>query len=101
LQQKPAQSLGIGITGQAGQVLEGIIVAKERGARQAVEAENDGIDQTKNYLRKGIVVANPKILQPQGKKMTKLQHSKEFLKEEDSAVVRQTLMITGDFDISW
>jgi hypothetical protein len=33
--------------------------------------------------------------------MTELQHSKEFLKEEDSPVVRQPLEIAGDFDISW
>jgi hypothetical protein len=33
--------------------------------------------------------------------MTELQHAKEFLEEQNSAVVRQTLMITGDFNISW
>ena len=32
--------------------------------------------------------------------MAELQHSKEFLEEVNSTVVRQTPMITGDFDIS-
>ena len=46
-------------------------------------------------------MVDPEIPQPQRNKVTELQHSKEFLKEEDSTVVRQTLMITGDFNISW
>jgi hypothetical protein len=35
-----------------------------------------------------------------GQKMAKLQHSQKFVEEVDAAVVRQTRMITGDFNIS-
>ena len=30
-----------------------------------------------------------------------MQHSKDFLEEVNSAVVRQTSMVTGNFDVSW
>ena len=32
--------------------------------------------------------------------MTQLQHSKEFMKEEGTAVVCQTRMVKGDLDVS-
>jgi len=35
-----------------------------------------------------------------GQKMAKLQHSQKFVEKVDAAVVRQTRMIAGDFDIS-
>jgi len=35
------------------------------------------------------------------KKIPQLQHSRKFVKEENSAIVRQTSMITGDSYISW
>jgi hypothetical protein len=34
-----------------------------------------------------------------GKKIAQLQHSGKFVKKENSAVVRQTRMITGDFNV--
>ena len=41
------------------------------------------------------------IGQVPGEDITPLQHSEEFLEEVNSAVVRQTSMVTSDFDISW
>jgi hypothetical protein len=45
-------------------------------------------------------MVRPKILQSLSQGPTKLQHSKEFLEKENSSIVRQTAIITGDFDIS-
>jgi hypothetical protein len=36
-----------------------------------------------------------------GQEMAELQHSQKFMEEVHATVVRQTRMITGDFDISW
>jgi hypothetical protein len=40
------------------------------------------------------------ITQSASKKVAKLQHSEEFLEEVNSSIVRQTPMVTGDFDVS-
>jgi hypothetical protein len=36
-----------------------------------------------------------------GQEMAELQHSQKFVEEVNTAVVRQTRMITGDFDTPW
>jgi hypothetical protein len=45
-------------------------------------------------------VAGAEISQSASKEVTELQHAKEFLEEVNSAVVRQTAVITGDVNIS-
>jgi len=36
-----------------------------------------------------------------GEEIAELQHSQKFVEEVNSAIVRQTRMITGDSDIPW
>jgi hypothetical protein len=36
-----------------------------------------------------------------GEKIPQLQHSREFVEEENPAIVRQTPVIKGDFYVSW
>jgi hypothetical protein len=43
----------------------------------------------------------PEITHLPAEAATELQHSKEFLKIENPAVMRQTPLITGDLDVSW
>ena len=42
----------------------------------------------------------PSPVEMAGKEMTELQHSKEFVKEEGTAIVRQTRMVKRDLDVS-
>jgi hypothetical protein len=46
-------------------------------------------------------MVRPKVLHPLSEGPPELQHSKEFLKKHNSAIVRQPPVITGDFDVSW
>ena len=41
----------------------------------------------------------PRVIQIPREKISQLQHSKEFVKEVNAAIVRQTPVIPGDFYI--
>jgi len=36
-----------------------------------------------------------------GQEVAELQHSQKFMEEVNAAVVSETRMVTGDFDIPW
>jgi hypothetical protein len=101
LQQKPAQALRIGIVSQAGEVLKGAIAAQERGRLQAVQPQDDGVDQPQQHLRQTIVLVASGIVQMPMNEMPQLQQSQKFVEEENAAIVRQTLVIKGDRYVSW
>jgi hypothetical protein len=42
----------------------------------------------------------PGVGEVRGKEVAELQHSQKFMEEVDTAVVSETLMVTGDFDIT-
>jgi hypothetical protein len=50
-------------------------------------------------LGQAVSVVAPGVGQVRGEEMAEAQHSKKFMKEVNTAVVRQTPMITGDSNI--
>jgi len=101
LQEKTPQTLRVRIAGQSGQILERAIVAQERGRLQAIQAQENGIDQRQEHLREAVVITGPGISKMSGKKISQLQHSGKFMKEENSAIMGQAPMIKGDSYILW
>ncbi len=95
-QQEPAPRLGVGKTRQSGQILEGAIGLQERGGFQAIQAQDDGINQREQHLRKTVALVAPGVSQVPGDKIPDLQHSCKFVKEVYTPVMRQTPVIAGD-----
>jgi hypothetical protein len=101
VEQKAAQTLGIRIAGQPGQVVKGDIGTEQRGILQTIQPQDDGIHYGQDDLGETIIVGRAKILHPLSQTTPELQHSKEFLEKDNSTVMRQTTVITGDFEVSW
>src|SRR6266567_1276492 len=101
LAEEAAQGLRIGIAGQAGEILEGAIGAQERSRLNTIQAQQNRINQRQGYLRKGIALVPSGIIQFSVEPVSQLQHSDKFVEKVNAPIVGQTLVITGDFKISW
>ena|ERR1035441_112001 len=96
LLKEAAQALRIGITGQAGQVLERAVGSQERSGLDAIQAQHNRIDEGQSYLGKSIALVASGIVQMPCEEISQLQHSIKFMEKVNSAVVSQTRVITGD-----
>jgi hypothetical protein len=99
LQQEPTQSLRIGVAGQSRQILESAIGPQEGRRLQAIQSQKDGINQSQQHLRKLIVPVAARVLQMPRKETPQLQHSGEFVKKQNPAIMGQTRVIKGDSNV--
>jgi hypothetical protein len=99
LEQEAPQTLGIGITGQAGEVLESAIGLQQGGGFQTIQSQDHGIDQGQQHLRQLVALVATRIVQMAGEAATQLQHSGEFVEKQHPAIMGQTRVIKGDSDV--
>ena len=99
LQQEPAQSLRIGVAGRPRQLLETAVGPQEGRRFQTIRSQDDGIYQSQKHLRKLVALVAARILQMPRQETAQLQHSSEFVKQQNPAVVSQTRVIKGDSDV--
>src|SRR6516164_6378299 len=66
-----------------------------------MQSQDDGIDQRQEHLGHTVISVASGIGQVPSEKVTKLQHSYEFLEKVSAAKVRQARMITSNFQVAW
>ena len=72
-------------------------IGKARQAR--IQPQDDGVHQGQYHLGQVISAVAPGVGQMRGQEMAEMQRSQKFMEEVNTAIMRQTRMITGDSNI--
>src|ERR1041385_5078331 len=97
LEQKSPQSLRVGIARQPCQVLKGAIAPQQGCGFQTIQAQDHRIKQTQEHLRETVAATQTEVFEVSRQEIPQLQHSNEFVKEHDAAVMLQPPVIPSNF----
>ena len=93
---KPSQGLGIRKVWEPGQILKGTVGPEKRSGLDTTQAQEDRVDQGQGHLRPGVALVAPWVSQMSAEESPQLQHLNKFVEEVNPAIMRQTLVVTGD-----